>query len=127
MKISINTSSFSFRFSAIVLIIISLILVFLLSNFVPLILFFLACILYTQKYTYIIPKKIELVNRRNEDTLKSLSLNFDVNQNTITTKKATILTTNFYLFTLLQFKFEKVYTVQGKYLVSTLVKYQRYN
>lgn len=126
MKISIDTSSFSFRFIGIWLTIISIIVFLFICKIAGLIIFLIAILLIIQKYKYIIPKKSTLVSEQVEKTLKSLSLEYQKIQDGFSTKKVQIKVSNYRLFTTLQFKFEKVYTVQGKYLAGAVVKYQRY-
>lgn len=126
MKISIDTSSFSFRFIGIWLAIISVIVFFFVYKIAGLVILFIALLMIIQKYKYIIPKKSTRVLDQVEKTLKSLSLEYQKIQGGFSTKKVQIKVINYGLFTALQFKFEKVYTVQGKYLAGAVVKYQRY-
>lgn len=79
-----------------------------------------------QKYKYLIPKKSTRVSEQVEKILKSLSLSYQKIQGGFSTKTVQIKVVNYGLFTILRFKFEKVYTVQGKYLTEAVVKYQRY-
>ncbi len=127
MKISINTSSFSFRFIGIWLAIIAVIVFLLVCKIIGLIILPIAILLIVQKYQYLIPKRPTRVLTQIEKTLKSLSLDYQRIGNNFFTKTTKIKTINCVFFTVLQFKFEKVYTVQGKYLSETVVKYQRYN
>jgi hypothetical protein len=66
------------------------------------------------------------VSAQAEKTLKSLGLNYKEISTGFSTKTVDIKVINCVLFTILQFKFEKVYTIQGKYLAEAVVKYQRY-
>lgn len=93
---------------------------------VGLIILFIALLLIIQKYKYLIPKKSTRVSEQIEKTLKSLGLTYQKIQDGFSAKTVQIKVANYGLFTTLQFKFEKVYTVQGKYLAGVVVKYQRY-
>jgi hypothetical protein len=53
-------------------------------------------------------------------------LNFEKTLNGFSTKTTHIGVYDLVLFTVLHFKFDKVYNVQGKYLAEAVVKYQRY-
>ena len=126
MKISIDISSFSFRFIGIWLILISILVFFFFYKIIGLILFFIAILLIIQKYKYVIPKKSTRVSEQVEKTLKSLSLAYTKIPNGFSTKTVYIKALNCFSFTILQFKFDKVYAVQGNYLAGAIVKYQRY-
>ncbi len=126
MKISIDTSSFSFHFMGIWLAIISVVVFLFVCRIAGFIGFLIAVLLLIQKYKYLIPKKSPRVSEQVEKTLKSLSLEYQKIQGEFSTKKVQIKVVNYGLFTTLQFKFEKVYTVQGRYLTGAIVKYQRY-
>lgn len=126
MKISVDTSSFSFRFIGILLMITSTILFLFVYKIAGLITFFIAILLIIQRYKYIIPKKSTRVLEQVEKTLKLLNLDYQKIPIGFLTKTVYIKVSNYILFTTLQFKFDKVYTIQGKYLSGTVVKYQRY-
>lgn len=126
MKIVIDTSSFSFSFIGIWLAIISVVVFLLLCKIAGLIILLIAILLIIQKYKYLIPKKSTRVSEQVEKILKSLSLSYQKIQGGFSTKTVQIKVVNYGLFTILRFKFEKVYTVQGKYLAEAVVKYQRY-
>ncbi len=126
MKISINTSSFSFNFIGIWSVVISIIVFLFLNKVIGLIVSIIAILLLFQRYKYIIPKKVTRVSAQAEKTLKSLGLNYKEISTGFSTKTVDIKVINCVLFTILQFKFEKVYTIQGKYLAEAVVKYQRY-
>lgn len=126
MKIAIDTSSFSFRFLGIWFAIISIVAFLLLCKIAGFIILLIAILLITQRYKYLIPKKTTRVLEQVEKTLKSLSLSYQKIQGGFSTKTVQIKVVNYGLFTILRFKFEKVYTVQGKYLTEAVVKYQRY-
>ncbi len=126
MKISINTSSFSFYFIGIWSVVISIIVFLFLNKVIGLIVSIIAILLLFQRYKYIIPKKVTRVSAQAEKTLKSLGLNYKEISTGFSTKTVDIKVINCVLFTILQFKFEKVYTIQGKYLAEAVVKYQRY-
>jgi hypothetical protein len=126
MKIVIDTSSFSFSFIGIWLAIISVVVFLLLCKIAGLIILLIAILLIIQKYKYLIPKKSTRVSEQVEKILKSLSLSYQKIQGGFSTKTVQIKVVNYGLFTILRFKFEKVYTVQGKYLTEAVVKYQRY-
>lgn len=126
VKISIDTSSFSFRFMGIWLAIISIVVFLFVYKIAGLGVLLIALLLIIQKYKYLIPKKSTRVSEQVEKTLKSLSLDYQKIQGGFSTKTVQIKVVNYGLFTALQFKFEKVYTIQGKYLAEAVVKYQRY-
>ncbi len=125
MKISIDTSSFSFRFLGMWLIIISIVFLFV-YKVLGFTLFIIAILVLIQKYKYLIPKKSTSVLVQVEKTLKSLNLEYQKIPYGFSTKTVHIEVVNLVLFTVLQFRFKKVYNVQGKYLAVTIVKYQRY-
>lgn len=86
----------------------------------------IALVLSIQKNIYIIPQKSARVSEQVEKTLKLLGLTYQKIQGGFSTKTVHIMVANYGLFTTLQCKFEKVYTVQGKYVTETVIKYQRY-
>lgn len=126
VKISIDTSSFSFRFIGTWLAIISIVVFLFVYKIAGLGVLLIALLLIIQKYKYLIPKKSTRVSEQVEKTLKSLSLDYQKIQGGFSTKTVQIKVVNYGLLTALQFKFEKVYTIQGKYLAEAVVKYQRY-
>lgn len=126
VKISIDTSSFSFRFIGTWLAIISIVVFLFVYKIAGLGVLLIALLLIIKKYKYLIPKKSTRVSEQVEKTLKSLSLDYQKIQGGFSTKTVQIKVVNYGLLTALQFKFEKVYTIQGKYLAEAVVKYQRY-
>lgn len=126
MKIRIDASNFSFRFIAIWLVIVSIVIYLFICKIVGILGFLFALFLYSQKYKYLIPNKQTKVSEKIEKTLKSLGLNYQKTTTNFSTKIVKIKIFNCMLFTVLHFKFDKVYNVQGKYLSEVVVKYQRY-
>ncbi len=126
MKLSIDTSSFSFYFIGVWLLIISIIVFLFVCQIAGLIVLFIAILLIIQKYKYLIPQKPTRVSEQVEKTLKSLNLSYQKIPNGFSTKTVVIKVLNCVLFTTLEFRFKKEYTIQGRYLAGAVVKYQRY-
>lgn len=126
MKISIDTSSLYSPFIGVIFGIISIIIFLFSYKATGIIVFLIAVSLIFQRYTYIVPKRAVQVSEQVEKTLKSLGLNYQKTPFGFSTKTTHIKVHNNLFFTNLEFKFNKEYTIQGKYLVATIIKYQRY-
>ena len=126
MKISIDSSSFSFPFIGIVLVILSIIIFLFFSRIVGIALFGLAVVCITKKNFYVIPKKSILVIQQVEKTLTLLSIGYKRMNGTFITKTTSIEVDNFLTISTLHFKFGRMYNKQGRYLTTVIVKYQRY-
>lgn len=127
MKISIDTSSFSFRFIGILFVLLSLVIFLFFYEIGGFFILLISTLLITQKYKYLIPKKSIRVEPQVEKTLKLLNIDYKIVKNELHTKTTKIKIVNCGLFTVLQFKFDTMYNIQGRYLMNVIVKYQRYN
>ncbi len=126
MKVSIDTSNFSFFFLGVYLIVISVILFLFSFKVVGLVILCLSILIIIQKYKYVIPKKTPQVLGQIEKTFKLLSIEHKKTPQGFSTKVVHIKVYNFLFLTILQFNFDKMYNKQGKYLAEVVVKYQRY-
>lgn len=126
MKISFNTSSFSFQFIAGTLFVVSILVALFLSKNAGLVILALAAIIFLQKKRFLIPHSTHKVIAQIEKTFSALSIPFERKEGAFLTKTTHIHVAKFGPFTEVHFVFEKVYNKQGKYLVETIVKYLRY-
>lgn len=126
MKISIDTSSFSFKFLGVWLGVIFIVVFMFFSKGLGFIGLLVAVTLIVQKYKYLIPDRAARVSGQVEKTLQSLGLNYQKTPSGFSTKTVKIKVTDLGLFSILRFRFDRVYTVQGEYLTEAVVKYQRY-
>lgn len=126
MKIHIDTSSFSFRFIGFLLLLLAIFLLLCVCKVAGLVAIVFAILFAIQRESYLILKKRGKVFQNVENTLKSLGLEYRQAAGGFSTKTVQIKVINGYLFSVLKFKYDKGYNVQGKYLRNVVVKYQRY-
>ena len=126
MKISIDASNFSFSFIGTWFMILSIVF-FIFSWSFGLVTLVLSVLLISQKYTYLIPRDSTKVMQKIQKTLNSLKIQYQKTGNTVSTKRVLIKIADYHFFTILRFNFDKVYTIEGKYLAAVVSKYQRYN